>query len=176
MLVAVGLTRRRADRLLACGLAGSPLRTSSSSLYDREAVAALCARPFVDPQVLHALADRGMVVCRRDLDVSRPQTELLADVSSGWHDVSPWTMAVLSGVLSDQGAFAFVATVRGFVVLGADLVAVGPGVRGGPQLTLVDPGSWFGDHVEGRRLRSGPGRPWQVRWPDGPRGHGKMAG
>jgi hypothetical protein len=70
------------------------------------------------------------------------------------------------------GHFPSVATVSGFIALGANIVGVRedptrPGypafrVRHPTTLSLAEPGGWF-DDFRGRRLPTGPGRPWTIR-------------
>ena len=69
--------------------------------------------------------------------------------------MSPWRWVALGCQIDRLGRIPFVATVSGFVVLGADIVGLGPG----SELSLAEPGSWF-DPVSDGRLPTGPGRPW----------------
>lgn len=160
MLSGIGLTRRHAGRVLAAGLAGEPVRTSSSLLFDEAAVRELAARPVVPDVEVEVACPTGLFIARRDVPVNQPGPAQREALQRGWA-FSAWTTLWLRMAVVDHGSLPLVATVGGFVTTGADLLDAVPG-PGGYVLDLREPGAWF-ESLRGRRLLSGRGREWAVR-------------
>ena len=73
VLAGVGLNRSRARQVLAAGLAGEPIRTSSALLYDAAKVQALTERAIVTWREVAAMDLHTLFVARGDVDPqSRP--------------------------------------------------------------------------------------------------------
>jgi len=161
ILEAAGFSSRHARTALACGLAGNPIRAGSAHLYDEARVRDLAARPTMGWRQVHEACPDGIFVARRDLDVSRPLPELVELAARDWGGLNPWVWLALSFQIKALGGLPFVLTVAGSVVLGAEIV----GRRAGSELRLADPGPWF-DQFRGRRLSTGPGRPWVLHLSD----------
>ena len=155
ILAGVGLSRGSALRVLDSGLAGEPIRTPSALLYQRDRVQRLAASRCVAWDEAVALCPAGLFVARRDLRVGRPRSEQIASLAGGWGGLSPWSWIALHLQIVDYGSVPFIATVAGYVALGADIVATGPR----SSLVLGEPGDWF-EAVVGCRLPTGRGRPW----------------
>lgn len=181
LLDELGITRRRARRVLACGLAGDPQRTTASLLYDEAQLDALIERPSVSAAVLHRHSASGLFIARRDVDVRLPETDRLARLSGGWR-VSLPTVIWIRWQAERHGSMPLVATVGGFVASVADIMdAVGDVGSTDPaqpvagramprtRLELRAPGAWFADFAD-RRLMTGPGQPALVL--GGPTGGG----
>jgi hypothetical protein len=172
-----GVARRQARDLLRAGFAGAAMRAGNVCLYDRDMVADLVSWPKLSLPGLDRLCPDGVFVARRAPDLTADRATQLASVSDGWQ-MSPWTRLWLRTTVEDGGPLPFVATVAGFVALGADITAVGitavdiSGVGGTVPTTsfaLAEPGGWF-DGVRRRRVQTGPGRAWVLRGPRGFRG------
>jgi hypothetical protein len=157
LLRTAGLSSRHARTALHSGLVGEPLRTTTAHLYDQERVQELAGRPPIDWGVVAEACPTGIFVARRVITVTLSREEQIDQVSGGWGGLSPWVWLAMKLHVDDHGSLPLVATVSGFVVLGADIV----GVRHGSELVLAPPGVWFG-RFEGVRLWTGPGRPWEL--------------
>jgi hypothetical protein len=155
LLTRDGVSRRAALRVLASGVAGEPVRTRSAVLYDQARVSELAARPSIQWGDAEEWSPAGLFVSRRDVPATASREEQLAALSTGWDSVSPWEWVVAHLQLQQRGPMAFVATVGGLVLLGADIVEM----KGFSTLVLEDPGPWF-DGVAGCWFPTGPGRPW----------------
>ncbi len=155
VLEPIGLGRRHADRVLASGLAGEPVRTRSAVLYEAERVRDLAGRRTVGYRELMDRCRAGFFVARRDVDVRLTREEQLARLRGGWGEVSPWAWLGVRLQIERQGSLPFLATVSGFVVLGADII----GLHSQSELVLGPAGGWY-DEVAGCRFPTGPGRPW----------------
>jgi hypothetical protein len=139
-LAAVGVPRRHARRLIACGAAGPVIRTKGALLVDDQRVAALAAREQArpdDPAQLARLGER-------------------------------WTFSIYTAVwirsrIERHGFLPIVATVSGFVLGGGDITAVTVLKPSADlhDLTVEPPSSWF-DRVKDTRVDTPPGRPWMV--------------
>lgn len=167
ILSATGLTRDRARRVLLAGFAGEGLRTRGSLLYEDARVRALLEWPVVDPRVLRDTCRQGVFVARlRDLG-SEPSTPPSADLRLRQWQLSPWARLEMRRVVETQGFLPLVATVCGFVAVGANITAVWPGRSSSPEgssgqgstLDLDEPGEWF-EQFRNRRLVTGPGSAW----------------
>jgi hypothetical protein len=164
-LSGAGLPPRQARQVLDAGFAGTPIRTSAALLYDLGAVDALTLRPRLHPGELDELCPLGAFVARagrRSVDVRQSNRQRLGGFREGWA-LGPINAAWLAiHVERSARGLPFLITVAGYVAGGADIV----GVRAGPgrtyDLDLVAPGPWYAG-ATGRRLRTGPGREWEIR-------------
>ena len=155
-----GLCRRQARRVLASGLAGAPLRTRSSLLFDADRVRDLVAWPVADAAAVDAACPWGIFISRRQVDVGAEAADQLASVREDW-PLNQLTRVFLGLRIRRHGYFPFVATVSGYVALGAEIVG-GSLRRGNAVFDLQEPGEWF-EVLRGRQFPSGPGRPWVIR-------------
>jgi hypothetical protein len=158
ILAGAGVSRRCALQVLTAGLAGESLDAGSMTLYDRARVLDLAERRSVRWIDLDEPCPAGFFVSRRDFPVAAERPDQLAALSGGWGAVCPWNWVAMAYQVGRYGSFPFIATIGGFVVLGADIVKT----AGLCELTLERPGSWF-DTVEDSWLPTGPGRPWKLR-------------
>ncbi|GEP34589.1 hypothetical protein NSZ01_23570 [Nocardioides szechwanensis] len=117
----------------------------------RVLTAGLAGPPVVTPSAhLYRAADVG--------DLSRwPRVAL----EEGW-DLSVWTRLWIRIVCERDGWLPFVATVGGFVALGAEITAVAQTSPRRCRLELRDPGAWF-ETLRSTRFPTGPGRDWVLR-------------
>lgn len=168
ILGALGLSREQARRVLHTGVAGPGQRLRGSLLYDAAAVCRLLERPALAAANLDEVCRREMFVARvRRADVLASWEERLAAVRTGWH-LSPYARLRIKLRVERDGFLPFLATVCGFVVLGADLVAA---LRAPDDRTVLDlrqPGAWF-TPLQHTRFVTGPGGPWTL-W-SAERGH-----
>ena len=160
-LGAAGLTRRQANRVLTAGFAGAPVRSTGAHLYDARRVADLERWPTVGDDVLDRACPRGIFIARRDVDLDTPAATQRETVRADW-PISPYTAVLLRSRIEASGSLPFVATVCGFVALGADLTGLVATAHGSYLLELDEPGAWF-EPLRGRRIPTGPGRPWVIR-------------
>lgn len=157
-LATIGLARRHATQVLQAGLAGRPEITTSALLYDADAVDALVARaPLTVAEVLDT-CPQGLVVARRT-------TSCLDDLVDGW-DFGEVIGSWINLRAAEHGHVPLVATVGGFVTMGAEIVTVTTRVGDDPSrpkstLTLRPATGWV-EAMSGRRLARGPGRPWSL--------------
>jgi len=188
ILADLPLDREAVRRLLLAGFAGPVLRAGGASLYDEQRVTALLDTPLLDwplvtaappaptapPAAASAVPPRVLVARvgpRRPVDeplrawagadLAAPIVEQRDGARMFWR-ISPLTRLELRLAIEQQGAFPFVATVSGFVALGADIVAVHQHARG-TVLELADPSEWFHGFA-GHRLSTPGGSPWLL-WP-----------
>ena len=155
VLAQCGLGRRHAQQALVAGLAGEPRRLRSRVLYDRDRVRELAARPQLGWSQLVELCPDGVFVSRRPVTVTDSRAEMVAALSGGWGELSPWKRVAMQLQIEVCGSLPLVATLAGFVVLGADVVAV----RGFDRFVMTEPGAWF-ERLVRTQLRIGPGRSW----------------
>ena len=170
ILGTVGVHREAARRLLALGFAGEPIRTSSALLYDEARVEALARWPLVTAEEARRHCSSGVFVARRDVDVREPLVDQLAGLRRDW-PLAFWKPVGLTMYAERDGYYPFVATVGGFVALGANIVAADldpsrPGhrptrVAEPTVLTFEEAGAWF-DNFRGHRFPTGPGRAWRI--------------
>jgi hypothetical protein len=160
-LARVGLARDQARQVLATGLAGPGIRTAGALLYDEAKIHDLRRRPTARNADLDPRCRAGMFVTRgRHLDCSAPRSEQLASVCGGWR-LSPFTVVLMQTRAERGQPLPFIATVGGFVILGAEI----HGVRGtttAATLDLGNPGPWF-DAFRDKRFETGRGGPW-ILW------------
>ena len=159
-LASAGVTERRARRALACGLAGTPIRTRGTHLYEAERVGALAERRVVGLAEMTERCSDGYFVSRRTLEVTADRADLLEELGAGYEGMSTWTRLSLWSGAQNKGGLPFVATVAGFVVLGAAIVDASGG-----RLVFAEPGDWF-DGLADTQLLTGRGRTWTyaARW------------
>jgi hypothetical protein len=157
ILEGAGVSPRGARRVLASGLAGVPVVTRAAHLYDDERVREVAGRLKLTWHDLEDICPAGILIARRDLDVTATRAEQLAAVRDGWEVISMWRRWQLCDAVRRHGRLPFVASVSGFVALGADIVGFGDG----SDLLLDPPGAWFSS-LEERRLPTGQGRPWRL--------------
>ncbi|GAB3247734.1 hypothetical protein GCM10027448_10670 [Nocardioides dilutus] len=160
LLAATGLARRHALRTLSAGLAGSPRQVPGAMLYERTAVEALVRRPCIDLADLDELCPQGAFVSRRLVDVRQDLSAQREQVAGHWR-LNPFCAVALSLWANHGEPLAFVATVTGFVVLGAEILDTAVDDSGW-RLVLGPPGDWF-ESLDGRRLVLGQGGEWTIR-------------
>ncbi|QBR92127.1 hypothetical protein [Nocardioides euryhalodurans] len=166
----LGIARRAAERLLAAGLAGEPVVTSSAALYEAERVEALAQRPEVDQDDLPPGCRGGVLVAR---------TTETTDPLGAVHGPARFSMITRAATRlarpEGQGWFPLVVLIHHAVVAGAELLDIVPAPRDHPQVAAAErwpgrpplwmletrpPGDWFADHFDGRVLRQPPGNPY----------------
>jgi hypothetical protein len=158
-----GISAWRGRSALECGLAGTPTRTRAAHLYDSRRVESLARRPVIDPWEMRSRAPGGFLLSRRTVKVDVPDDQLVAELSAMPQGMSPYT--ALSLRFADRctarraEGLPFIATVAGFVVLGAEV----NGLEGG-RMVLRPPGAWF-DGLAEAQFPTGPGRPWTLQEP-----------
>jgi hypothetical protein len=168
VLAEIGIARTQAQALLASGLAGSGMRAGGALLYDEQRVRELAARRVVDPDELSAACPHGLYIAR--IDRTRG-----VDVTSGWAELArrlalqppmpAMTRALLGARMAAYPQLPWVATLCGYVVLGADALGAVVATSGSIAFTLAPPSSWFNVIVD-RVLPTGRGgRPWVVWTP-----------
>lgn len=156
----VGIPSRQARLALAVGLAGDAVRTTAATLYDERRVAELVDRPSVDEAALPGTCPDGVLVDRRVVEPRRFDEDGLSAVEP--LVLGPWATAAVGMSVDRHGWFPLVATVYGFVVIGADIVDIESGADGMARLDLRPAGPWFGSFRQ-RRWRTGPGPSWLLR-------------
>ncbi len=164
MLAELGLARAQARHLLTSGLAGPATRRSGVVLYESARVHELVTRTFVDDEVLARACPQGMYVAR----LARGTSD---DVSLSWEvrarrlatqpAMAPIGRALLAARIAARGPLAWVATISGLVVFGAEATALSIDDAGRNAFALDAPGPWF-DALEGRWLPTGRGRHWVI--------------
>jgi hypothetical protein len=162
VLAVAGLTFDQTRLLLRTGVAGPGTPVAGSVAYDEDAVLALACRPERVPQDVTRLVAAGLYVARlsRDVrvDLGAPWAEV-AESLSDQPSLTPMSRALLAARIAGHGRLPWVATLFGFVLLGADTVGVwSDDSRGRTVFALEPPGAWF-SAVDGSRLRTRRGRP-----------------
>lgn len=190
----LSLGREPARRALLAGVAGPGIRTRGTLLYEATEVHAAVERAL-DPPVPGwadgAATFVGRVAPRtpepdgswrawRGADLTAPAGEQRDAVRAWWH-LSIWTRVWIGSRSRLHGFFPFIATVSGFVAVGADIVSLDQSLdgeaagmlRAKPRarpsyrpamptaFVLREPGTWF-DPLRGRRLGTGPGGPFSI--------------
>lgn len=170
LLAARGVSRASVGHLLATGIAGPAVPTSSAQLYDGDAVADLAERPLVDPGTAAQVAPHGYLVARlprnRVVRTDAPWSEL-ADVVAGPWRVDATVRLVLVARVSVGVRLPLVLTVAGFAVAGADItdVVASGEAEGLTAFQVEPPREWFAA-FRGRLCVTGRGRPTQLLgWP-----------
>lgn len=157
VLEEAGVSTRLARTALSCGLAGEAVRTTAAHLYDEARVRELATRPVIRGGAFLDACPQGYFIARREIQVAVPREELIRQVAHGWTSVGMWTWTFLGLRVQRLGRVPFVATVAGFIVLGADIIDLEPGCG----LTLAPPGAWF-EPFESGRLPMGRGQSWVI--------------
>ncbi len=160
--------------LLRAGLAGRALEVGRGRLYDEGQVRAVAERPLVEESVLPVLCPHGLYIARQ------PRS-LTVDAGSRWEDLTSaldgmprmpgLTAAVLSVRVRVAGRLPWVATICGFVLVGADLTGFREDRSGAGRVTsfaLERPGEWFAAFDARRLPTTVGGRPWHLWTPDAP--------
>jgi hypothetical protein len=160
VLAGVGLNRSRARQVLAAGLAGEPIRTSSALLYDASEVQALTARPVVTWRDVAAMDLHTLFVARGDVDPQLSRLDQVRELSEAWR-FQPLVGVELRWRVEKFGPVPFVATVCGFVALGAELTRFRPRTLERPG-AVSEPGAWY-EAFRDKRFPTRPGRPW-IMW------------
>lgn len=193
-LGSLALGREPARRALLAGVAGPGIRTRGALLYEAAEVHAAVERALDPP--ISGWADGaatfvGRVAPRtpepdstwrtwRGADLTAPAGEQRDAVRAWWH-LSIWTQVWIGSMSRKKGFFPFIATVSGFVAVGADIVSLDQSLDGEadrimrakprarpsyrPALptafVLREPGAWF-EPLRGRLLGTGPGGPFSI--------------
>lgn len=169
----VRLSRDEARQLLSSRFAGPGQRASSAVLYDAARVRELMAWPQLKDEVVDERCPFGLFVGRiargRQIDVAGDRGALMDAVRGDWK-VPLMSRILIIGRIERFGPMPFLATVCGYVALGADIVDLRVEAGGRTKFTLTDPGSWF-DGFDQRRLLAGAGRSCFIwGWPPQYRG------
>jgi hypothetical protein len=162
VLGAVGLTFEQTRLLLRSGIAGPGTHVGSARAYDAESVVSLVARPCLSASDLSCLAPRGLFVARLSrstrLDLTRPWREV-ADALSEQPAMPAMTRSLLAARITGYERMPWVATLFGFVVLGADAVAISAETETGRTRFALEPPEEWWNTLAGSRLPTGRGRP-----------------
>lgn len=168
LLAPAGVDRETTRRLLLAGLAGETLRRGNGTLHRRDRVLELGDRPWV-------VSPTGEGQARRTFVARLPTYPVLSSGERQDAARGPWRISALGRVslradIDRHGSVPLVATLGGFVVLGAEIVGIAGIARRSDQpcgafLTLRPAGAWFEDWTA-RRLGSSGRHQWWV-WPDG---------
>ena len=153
-LLDAGISDRRARTALSCGLAGPAVTTSAALLYESDRVEELGRRRIVTHEELHERCPEGVFLTRRSVHVVCGPERLRAELST-----IPGQFSVLTMLGLGWKGTKLVATVAGFVVMGATIVS-----SRGRDLVLEEPGAWF-DALAGGQLLTGKGRQWKLLTP-----------
>lgn len=158
----LGLGRDTTARVLASGLAGEPVVTSTAKLFERSRVEELRVRPEVTVAHVRRACPEGILVGRLDPRRTGPE--------GPWR--AAWVGQAMIRILAQSlGRFPLVVTVGSFVLSCHDIVGCsatnppGAGKGGYMQLDLREPGDWS-RHFEERLLVTPPGHPllfWACR-------------
>lgn len=162
LLADVGLTFDQTRLLLRTGVAGPGTRVGTALAYDADTVAGLVAWPEVDPDAVLASLPAGLYVARLarvvEVDLTGSWAAAAAMVSDQ-PPMTPMSRALLSARIAGHGSVPWVATMFGFVLLGAEAIRVWSEAEGGRTcFALQPPGRWWRG-LEGRRLRTRGGCP-----------------
>jgi hypothetical protein len=156
----VDLGREEVRRLLQAGLAGPGLRTPGAVLYDEERVRELATWPPVREAVIDELCPFGLFVGRvargRSIDLAADWTIRSTAVAGGW-DLSIFDRVLLTSRIARFGPMPFLATLCGYVAMGAEVVDLEVEGGGRTRFGLAEPGEWY-EAFGKRRLRQGAGR------------------
>lgn len=154
ILGAAGISRTMSCRILAAGLAGDAIRTSSATLYDADRVRDLLERRSVDVDRLPPPCDRALLEVRVAAG-SRPNT---------WSDLGNAGAVVrvhITLLVERHGFLPVVNTCSSFVLGGGEAIGVAALPENRSRLVVRPPGAWFGS-FKGRRLHSTAGNPWRL--------------
>lgn len=160
-----GVAQRQARDVLRAGFAGEPVRVGNVCLYERDAVARLASWPALRLLDLDGVCPVGAFIARRAPDLGADAPSQRRAVAGDWQ-MSPWTRLWIEITVRAHGPLPLIATVAGFVALGADIVGVETPIASTTTLILGEPGAWF-QGVRGRRVATRAGRAWVLRGPRG---------
>jgi hypothetical protein len=181
-LSALGVDRESSRRALLAGVAGQGERIGGLLLYDSARVEELILRVNGSPELatdsIDPICRRGIFTGRvgprreetspfrawKGADMTAPLSEQFDGVRMWWQ-LSPFTRVLLKLRVERDGYFPFLATVAGFVVVGADIVGVEPVRPQGTALCLREPSPWF-EAFRHARLPVTKGGPWQFWSPE----------
>jgi hypothetical protein len=157
----------QARGMLRAGAAGPGVITDTGVFFDREAVRALASRPLLDDDGQQEACPRGVYLARLSrssgIDLTRPWADIAEQVDRV-PAMPTMTTALLEVSVRITGRLPWVATLHGFVVLGADLT--GLDVRSdGHRFRLDPPGEWYAAWHHHRVASKPGGRPWVIRRP-----------
>ena len=158
----------QARALLRTGAAGWGTVTDTGVYFQSEDVIALADRPWLSRSAQEDACPHGAYLARVSrsvtLDLTRPWTEVAASLA-GVPTMPTMTSALLTASVTAQpsGGLPWVATLHGFVVLGADLVGLATDAEGVNTFELQPPGDWFDAWHETRIRVTRGGRPWVIR-------------
>ncbi|WP_460852215.1 prephenate dehydrogenase [Nocardioides montaniterrae] len=169
LLGQLGLSWSASQHLLATGIAGHPVRTGASNLYDSERVGALLSRPALTAGDLQEIFPAGCLV-------GRVPRGTVVDVTAGWQAAAtvmagPWPLEWRHEMGIDlrqrrDEPLGMLLTVSGVVTASGSVTGVRH-VDGTDRarLDLRPPGPWASD-VRGRLLALGRGRAltWVCGW------------
>ncbi len=162
VLAAAGLTVEQTRLLLRTGVAGPGTRIGGAVAYDEDAVVGLATWPEIDASEVIRSSPGGVYVARLSRDATVDAGASWATAAESLRDqpsMTEMSRALLAARIAGHGRLPWLATMFGFVLLGADAVGVWSDLeRGRTLFGLEPPGPWFGA-VDGRRLRTRRGRP-----------------
>lgn len=164
------LSRPRVTRLLATGIVGAPIRAGGALLYNESRVRRLAVRPLLSRRDVEARGLRRVIVLRRAVDLLADRATQEAQLTDGWN-LNFLDCLGMKWKIEAAGPIPVVASVSGFVILGAELTgftrsSMAPGKR--VRLVVREPGSWF-DPLRETRLDLVPGSTfsfWDAAQPD----------
>lgn len=160
LLAEAGLSRSQSRRLLATGIAGLPVRTTSTHLYEGSRIRALVAWPPVDVFSMPSPSDRALLEVRGGAVEGCATTGLLRLSHLG-----AAVRAQLREAASRYGCVPVVVTSSSFVVAAYEATEVYPERGGWGSLQVRRAGSWaeaFREH----RLYSPAGNQWLLWTPE----------
>lgn len=172
VLEPAGLNFDRTRMLLATGVAGAGIRTTGGTLYDEDRVRALAGRTCLEKDEIAAACPGGILVGRVARGRSVDVTDGGAAAGARGSVRGPWRIPLLSRILlrhlAETGRpMPMVATVSGFILVGAEVVGFDRVAAGYATLQLGEPGAWF-EAVRDRRWLAGRGGPALLfHWPSG---------
>ena len=146
------LSRDQARRVLAAGLAGPGRRTASALLFKEESVEALLARPMCDRDTLDELRPFIARLGRqRSLTLEQSWAQQAAVAGTGWRLPALTRVALRLPGQARHGRHPFIATLGGWVVLGAEITgwSIDPTQRAPRRsapicsFDLTPPGRWY---------------------------------
>ena len=170
-----GFNVDRSRLLLRTGVAGG-VPTSGGTMYDEDRVRELAVRKVLGPGEIATACPDGILVGRlartRSVDVTTDAATQLAAVNG------PWRVPLLWRILLDHRAesgtpMPFVATICGYVLVGAEVIGFDRAPGDLATLRLREPGPWF-ESLRERRWLPGRGGPALLLrgWPPDNSQHG----
>ena len=141
-------------RILATGLAGQGIRTTSSVLYDAERVRELLTRPSLRSPALPPACERALLEQRLPPGSDPSTWDVLSNAGIR-------SLIVLLAVLRRDGFIPLVRSSCGFVVGGGEVVGARLESTRSIVLEVRPPGTWF-EAFDGCRIPSPPGHNWTL--------------